>query len=181
MFQVNATDGSVVNSLLNQAVDVYKKGGLKAFVADFYQKLHSYNQTSEEMLDYGIGADLGVFSFNFFSKKIEFISTGVSAFVRKKSGIELLRNRGLRDHDEMLTDFNLLTMDMKDILGIYTFTDGLTDQYDAADKKKLGYKGVQKLIEEEDRFERDYYAEQIKLWKGENMQYDDITLLGLAI
>ncbi|MFY0601858.1 MAG: SpoIIE family protein phosphatase [Cyclobacteriaceae bacterium] len=171
----------VCNSLLNQAYSNFDSSDVTSFVSDFYGQFNSYNDTTKETLDYGIGAELAVFYFDYDKKEIKFVSTGISAFLRKKEGVELLKARKVMDYSKVSETISQTVLDMKDVLGLYTFTDGLTDQYDSKDQKKLGYKGVKKMIESESDFCSEYYLNEISKWKGENMQYDDITLLGLAI
>lgn len=171
----------VCNSLLNQSFMDFDSQDVSKFALTFYENLNEYNQTANEILDYGLGAELGVFHFNYEEKKIVFVSTGISAFVKNSNGVELMKMRKLMDYSNVATAINEKMINMDEVTGIYTFTDGLTDQYDSQDAKKLGYKGVKRMIEEEKSFDHDYYASEIHKWRGGNMQYDDITLFGVAI
>ena len=37
------------------------------------------------------------------------------------------------------------------------------------------------MIEDEENFDAEYYLSEINKWKGDNIQYDDITLVGIAM
>jgi serine phosphatase RsbU (regulator of sigma subunit) len=176
-----AMTSMVCNSLLNQAFSNFSPGHLSDFVKDFYRLLNQYNQTAEDMMDYGIGAELGVFSFDYQSQEISFISTGVSAFIRSDKEVKVIKMRKMMDYSLVHKYVQEVKLSMKDVKELYTFTDGLTDQFDSSDKKKLGLKGVRRIIEQEETFASEYYSSQINEWMGNNMQYDDITLMGIAI
>lgn len=176
-----AMTSMVCNSLLNQAASSFSKTKFPVFVEHFYEMLAEYNETTDSMLDYGIGAELGVLCFDFKSNELRVISTGVSSFVKTDEGVQLLRTRKIKDFKEIKGQIEEHVLDLGKVSGIYSFTDGVTDQYDSSDEKKLGYKGLQKIIEDEKSFDKDYYAGEINRWKGNNLQYDDLTLLGLAI
>lgn len=171
----------VCNSLLNQAYASFDPSDVSDFVSDFYDKFNAYNDEANEVLNYGIGAEMALFYFDYEHKEVKIASTGISAFLKKKDGVELLKARKIIDYSKVREVIEQTVISMEDISGIYAFTDGLTDQFDSNDRKKLGYKGVRKMIESESDFGAEYYSEELNKWMGENMQYDDITLLGLAI
>ena len=132
------------------------------------------------MLSYGIGAEIGVFSFNMKKKKARFSSTGIAAFLRKGDELELIKAKKFLDYSQLdkLEDH---VIDLDQIDGLYCFTDGLIDQFDEADDKKLGYKGVKNMINKEQSFNAKYYSDALNSWKGDNIQYDDITMIGIAV
>lgn len=172
----------VCNSLLNQCSASNDPTDLEGLVSDFYKLLIANNGSAKsDQLDYGIGAELGVFCFDFDKKEIHFTSSGIAAFIKTEDGIELQRSKKVIDYELIHKILNKRTFSMEDVKGVYAFTDGLTDQFDSTDAKKLGYKGLQEMIENESGFGSEYYAKEIEKWKGGNIQYDDITLLGLAI
>lgn len=176
-----AMTSMVCNSLLNQASASIDLNNLKCFVEEFYTMLGKYNDTAEDMLDYGIDAEIGIFCFNHVEKEIKFLTSGIATFIKKTDGIELLRPRKLRDPNDNSHNVQEFTFPMSEVENLYVFSDGVTDLYDSSDKNKLGYKGLRQIIEHESAFGKQYYFDEINKWKGENIQYDDITLLGLAI
>ena len=143
--------------------------------------LVDYNEKAKSSIDYGIGAEIGLFFFNESDQHIKFCSTGISAYLRKKDGIELLKARKIMDYTTIEKAISVFDIDRGEVIELYSFTDGLTDQFDANDAKKLGYRGVKRMIEQEQKFDSNYYKGEIEKWKGINMQYDDITLVGMAI
>ncbi len=175
-----AMTSMVCNSLLNQASENFDGSSLSQFVRLFYQRLETYNRTAEDMLDYGIGAEIGVFCFSPKQKQARFASTGISAFIKKKSGLELLKAKKCMDYSK-LGSLSDQVISLEDVTGIYSFTDGLTDQFDSQDNKKLGYRGVKDMIAREEAFNASYYSKALNSWKGDNIQYDDITMIGIAV
>ena len=174
-----AMTSMVCNSLLNQSIFDFDPQNVDRVLINFYDQLNKYNQTSSD--DYGIGAEIGLFCFNHESKVITFCTTGISAFIKREDGIEHLKSKKVITYENIEKSIAKTSFSMKNVTGIYGFTDGLSDQFDAADKKKLGSKGILKMIEDEQDFDARYYLSEIKKWKGDNMQYDDITLIGIAI
>lgn len=176
-----AMTSMVCNSLLNQSLDVFEGDNLSSVLLKFYDQLSKYNGTTSDILDYGIGAEIGLFSFNYSSSKITYCSTGISAFIRKTTGLEYLKTKKVIQYENIVDSISQTTFNMDDVVGIYGFTDGLSDQFDSEDRKKLGRKGVLEMIEGEENFDANYYLSAINKWKGDNIQYDDITLVGIAI
>lgn len=177
-----AMSSMVCNSLLNQAMSDFDPTNLTTFVNSFYAHLKANNGDKKAELDYGIGAELAVFSFNTTTNDIRFVSTGVRAALKKTSGeIEFLRAKKLLEISDAHAELKQLVIPVNEISSLYVFTDGLTDQFDSSDKKKLGRKGLKKIIEQERSFDSSYYSEEINKWRGSNHQYDDITLLGMVI
>lgn len=171
----------VCNSLLNQVYDETGVQSLEEFVISFYEQMNIYNDTTIDMMDYGIGAEIGMFYFDYDNRDIKFVSTGISAILKNDDGLEVLRMKKLIDYSQVREITKEKVIPMHQVQELYAFTDGLTDQFDSNDTKKLGSRGVQRMIESETDFSSEYYREQIDQWKGDNMQYDDITLMGVAI
>lgn len=175
-----AMTSMVCNSLLNQALGSFDPKNVSAFVRHFCDQIEEYNQTARDMFNYGIGAELGVFCFNYDSNEFRFSSTGISAYLKWKSNLELLKAKKIMVHSQ-LSKLSDVVYSMDDLEGVYGFTDGLTDQFNAMDDKKLGYRGVKDMIMKEESFNSNYYAAALNAWKGDNMQYDDITMIGIAV
>lgn len=176
-----AMTSMVCNSLINQAVETTQSVDPVILLGEFYKLLEKYNATSEDILDYGIGAEIGLFSFNAGAKEFVFASTGICAFIKRGKEIEQLRVKRLMDYSKFSEKVTSSTYSIEGVECIYCFTDGLPDQFDAQDSKKLGKRGVMEMIKNEDKFSADYYNHEIAKWKGDNMQYDDITLFGVAL
>ena len=174
-----AMTSMICNSLLNQSMVDFDENDLSKFVRKFYEQMESYNETTRDMMDYGIGAEIGIFLFNNQDRRARFCSTGISAYLRKESGLELIKSKKCIDYSKLrVTD---QAIDLSETEGIYFFTDGLTDQFNSQDNKKLGYKGVETMITEEKAFDTAYYKNALNNWKGDNIQYDDITMIGIAV
>ena len=175
-----AMTSMVCNSLLNQAMSSFDPNEVSTFVKHFCHQIENYNSTTKDMFNYGIGAELGVFCFNYAVNEFRFVSTGISAFLKRNSELELLKAKKLMVHSQLDTIQEVM-IPLNELEGVYGFTDGLTDQFNASDDKKLGYRGVKEMIRKEEAFNSQYYNNALNAWKGDNMQYDDITMIGIAV
>lgn len=175
-----AMTSMVCNSLLNQALVAFDPSHISVFVKYFCDQIEKYNETTQDMFNYGIGAELGVFCFNHSSDEFRFASTGISAFLKRKGEVELLKAKKIMVPAQ-LANLQDVVYPMSELEGVYGFTDGLTDQFNATDNKKLGYRGVKQMISNEESFNSSYYSEALEAWKGDNIQYDDITMIGIAV
>lgn len=175
-----AMTSMVCNSLLNQALVAFDPNQVSDFVKHFCGQLEQYNETTQDMFNYGIGAEIGVFCFNHSNNEFRFASTGISAFLKRNSSLELLKAKKVMvpSQLERLED---KVYPLDELEGVYGFTDGLTDQFNAMDDKKLGYRGVKEMISNEESFNSTYYQKALSAWKGDNIQYDDITMIGIAV
>ncbi|MBR10110.1 MAG: hypothetical protein CMP48_20775 [Rickettsiales bacterium] len=178
-----AMTSMICNSLLNQASSDFNGDNVSELLKNFYTQLLKYNKTTSETTDYnyGIGAEVGLFSFNHDKGIVSFCTTGISAVIKRENGIEHLKAKKVISYENIQQSITQTSFPMNDVVGIYGFTDGLADQFDADDKKKLGTRGVLKMIEDEENFDAEYYLSEINKWKGDNIQYDDITLVGIAM
>ena len=84
-----------------------------------------------------------------------------------------------------LKPFKQYTIDLKTDDQIYTFTDGLADQFGGEKGKKFKYKQLKELLlsiqhlelnEQERIIKSRFYA-----WKGDLEQVDDVCLIGIKI
>jgi len=170
------------HSLLNQSFASISPTNLASCVEEFFQLISYYGQSSEEVLNYELSAEIAVFCFDRKDRKATFVSSGVASYVMKADGqLELLKPKKIINFDASKQTLTQKTLELDEIDAVYLFSDGLTDQFDETDQRKLGYKGLKKIIEEEEEFTTSYYANKITNWIGGNMQYDDITMLGAII
>jgi len=176
-----AMTSMVCNSILNQVYSNFDSNKPENFVSAFYEHIENYNKKIKNSMDYGIGAEIGLIYNNDKSEVIKFISTGIAAFLRRNKEIELLKPKKIMDYENADSRISVFDIHKKNLTDLFLFTDGLTDMFDSEDAKKLGYKGIKRMIENESSFDSNYYLDEILKWKGVNMQYDDITLLGIAI
>ena len=169
------------HSLLNQAFSAISPNNLALCVEEFYQLISHYSDSSEEVFDYQLSAEMAVFSFDIKNRKATFVSSGVASYIMKDGELALLKPKKLINFDASKQTLTEKSLELDGIEAIYMFSDGLTDQFDKEDKRKLGYKGLKKMIEKEEMFSKSYYSKKIMEWIGENIQYDDITILGATI
>ncbi|MGB3466208.1 MAG: SpoIIE family protein phosphatase [Cyclobacteriaceae bacterium] len=176
-----AMTSMVCNSILNQVFAQFDKDNPSQFVKDFYKEISIYNEKAKGAMDYGIGAEIGMLYISNDHETVNYTSTGIAAYVKMDSKLQLLKSKKVMDYDLIDKFITSYSFDKRQIEEFYFFTDGLTDQFDAEDTKKFGYKGVEKLLQNKLSFNSEDYLAEIMNWKGVNMQYDDITLLGVAI
>ncbi|MAE84212.1 MAG: hypothetical protein CMB80_15835 [Flammeovirgaceae bacterium] len=177
-----AMTSMIANTILNQMKDQMGQLSPKELLIKFYEQINDYNEKSvDESGNYGVGAEVGLFEFDYDKQLISFSSTGIPAFIKYNDRIELLKSKKIIEFDNLDELLINETIEMKDVLGIYSFTDGVTDQFDSEDRKKLGRRGIQRIIEEEGTFDSSYYLDKFNTWRGDNMQYDDMTFMALAI
>lgn len=177
-----AMTSMIANTILNQLTSIDTTNSPKVILSEFYEQLNIYNQQAAETEgNYGVGAEIGLFCLDYDEQLIKFSSTGIPAFIKYVDRIELLKPKKTMSFEHLSETLVDQSLNMTGIERIYSFTDGVSDQFDAEDRKKLGRKGVQRIIESEGEFNSNYYRSQLNSWKGNNMQYDDMTFMGLAI
>ncbi len=79
--------------------------------------------------------------------------------------------------------FSKQTIQLRSNDTFFLFTDGITDQYDSTDRKKLTKKRfIQQLsiLKEKTTIKKDL-QDYLKLWQGNNIQTDDILVVGLKV
>ncbi len=68
---------------------------------------------------------------------------------------------------------------------LYIFTDGYADQFGGPKGKKMNYKRFKSLITEQqnlpDKQQRENFLQAFNTWKGEQVQLDDVLLIGLRV
>lgn len=177
-----AMSSMVCNSLMNQALDSHDSNDLGVFIRKFYSLLNDYNQNTSDEFDYGVGAEMAVFCFNFKKQEARMVSSGIAAFLKKGDTVEALRGRKLLDYSNLKRLQPQHTVKLNGVqTSFYTFSDGLTDLFDSQDAKKLGYQRLRQIIEDEEAFDLNYYQQQINKWVGDTEQYDDVTFIGLKV
>lgn len=164
-------------NLLNKAWEKNLGHPIKQTVIDFYQMLQETNSKKYSSVGEEVGAELGLLQINKTTKKSKWCSTGI-AMIAVCNKVELHKTRkSVMFNPTRVKEKSLSLADKKVLL----FSDGIIDQFDQTDKKKLGYKGITSFVKEEKDFSFNYYQSRIQDWMKDNLQYDDISMIGVAV
>ena len=176
-----AMTSMVCNSLLNQVILDFDHNDVSSLVKIFLKAIHDYNDNSGENIGYGLGAEIGICCVNKLDSILTFSSSGIGFVVKRNDKIESVKVRKLMQIDQYEDIAKPFELKIESDTVIYLYSDGLTDLFDKNDSKKLGKRGVIKMVENEEAFDSDFYASEIMKWSGTNKPYDDITLVGIKI
>jgi hypothetical protein len=168
----------VCSSLLDQALDVYGTSGLDLILKRFYDLLGEY-EVDDLGLSHQMGAELALVRFDLRNNVMEFCSSGVRGYLDNGKDSVSLRARKSVMFDP--TQLAVVNYSLDAGAKLYLFSDGLTDQFDLTDQKKMGFERVRNIIVNEKSFSSSYYEEALNQWMGSNLQYDDISIVGLKI
>lgn len=170
-----------VHSLLNEMLVPGKS--LKEVATSFFTKLEEYGHSEDH---YSVGVELAIVKLNPASNKISYITTGVPIFIEKSGQIEQIRVRTRFGSSENVMEGAVsvedLQLNKEDKL--FIFTDGLIDQFDRKNAKKLGMKGVSRIIEkicQKGSFSQSVFDDELAKFRGDTEQIDDITLVAIEI
>ena len=133
------------------------------------------------------GMDIGFWSLNLFTKKIEYCGAKRPLIIVKKDELLVIKGNSSTlgndvAYDESY-DMNQISLEKNDI--VYLFSDGITDQFGGHSNKKYTLRSFKNLLW---RIRKNPMEEQEKLieneisnWIGDGDQIDDITIFGIKI
>ncbi len=137
------------------------------------------------------GLDGTVCVFDYKTKKLNYACANGRFFVGHKNAekFDVVEYRG----DKMAVgkspneeiQFKTYSVQLQTGEIIYTFTDGIADQFGGAQSKKLKIKNLRKKISEISHLNLKEQQSEVKYffneWKGNNEQIDDVTLIAIKI
>lgn len=171
-----ALSSMTVSSILNQLL-VKNNPNLSEVIKNLYKQLENYNMNQQtEDNHYGIGVDLAILNYDTVAAVADVVTSGVLVQHLNGSSNKLIKHRKVKDS---LFSSDKIALKKGDRL--YVYSDGLADQFDKNDKKKLGSNGVISLIEGMKNFTESEFSKVFTEWRGSTPQIDDITILGLTI
>lgn len=169
----------IVISLLNQFFSYRHMLNPKELVSDVYEQINEFNQTKtkvEGTLQYQLGVEMIFIVFDFAKEELKVISTGLPLWIKRNNQIIKRRYKSVKDWAIWKEKyFDEETIYFKPGEKIITFSDGITDQYNAEDKKKLGGSRLEEWLTEGE-VNYDTIHQKLNEWMGDNHQYDDISL-----
>jgi serine phosphatase RsbU (regulator of sigma subunit) len=139
--------------------------------------------STEEAKD---GMDCVLCSFDFKTKQLEYAAANNSFYiVRKGAIIDCPADKMPVGMHSDMTPFTLRTVALEKNDVVYTFTDGLADQFGGPKGKKFKYKQLEDILlqicnlpmdEQKQRLD-----ESFENWKGQLEQIDDVLVIGVRI
>lgn len=166
----------VVNTLINQNVSDDLMGSVELV----YSELKKYSSTGS---GYTIGVEMVLCNYHKNKGTLEVLSTGIPVLYldRHHSGF-LLKPKGNTKVNKV--NDRLLHQHLNVSKGerVVIYTDGLADQLDHEDRKKLGNSGIKRMFESMNgNFSKETFYKEFTQWKGKNVQTDDITVMAFEI
>jgi len=136
----------------------------------------------------GSGADMGVVSYKPSSRKLQYAGAKMDLAQISDGQISLQKGDKLqvgeifdRNHVYNTTEMKL----PKSSSTFFLYSDGATDLMGGEKNKKMGKKRLINILERSYFLPveeaRSYIEKQLNLWMGDNMQIDDILLIGFTI
>ena len=133
------------------------------------------------------GMDASLICFDFIDKRLKYAAANNPVWVvREHALIDLIPDKmPVGKHDKELTsftqqEFKLCTGDI-----VYSFTDGMPDQFGGPKKKKFMYKQLKTLLitlsSESMEVQKQKINDVFDNWKADLEQVDDVTLIGIRI
>ncbi|MBI2969003.1 MAG: tetratricopeptide repeat protein [Bacteroidetes bacterium] len=141
-------------------------------------------QGREDILD---GMDIVLCLFDFEKNILQYAGANIGIVVKRNS--ELLELPG----DDMpigagyrkVEPFTLHRFEMRKGDTLYTFSDGIRDQFGGEKGKKLGRKGLRQILSgvksSSMQEEKKLLEGEFNTWRGVNEQTDDVTVIGIRI
>lgn len=165
-----------INSLFNHKFD----NDLDKFIRTVYAEL--VKSEDSEVLGYSVGVEFAVMKLNKASHQLEIASSGLPALYLSDQETTIIKPRGIRDPYSPDVTIEIKKMKAKKGDRVVLYSDGLADQFDKENKKKLGNSGVKKLFASMNgSFSEKEFKNKFLEWKGSTAQLDDVTVMALEI
>ncbi len=133
------------------------------------------------------GMDCSLISFDFNNNQLTYSAANNPIWiVREKSLIEFSPNKmPIGKHERDTISFTQHTIDLQKNDMIYTFTDGMSDQFGGPKGKKFMYKQLKDLLISISQLSTEVQQEKLNLaflnWKGKLEQIDDVCVIGVRV
>lgn len=178
---------------LNQVLRDYGKMGAHLILAEMNQRISAllkqgYSPSGEESpsLD---GMDLAMVYINLRTLEVQFAGAGRPMHYFHKGRLYTLKGdkHSIGGASLLAENVEFTKKDIRLEAGdtLYLFSDGVTDQFNAKSKKKLGHKRLCEWLEgmQGETMERQHelFCELMDGWQGDAAQTDDMLLLGVRL
>lgn len=165
------------SAILNQKV----VNDPKTSLINIYEDLVRTDSAKSE--GYSIGVELAICRFDKKSMDVEIATSGVPVlYLDKDKNHKLLKIRGTQDPYSSKIKMDALKTKMNKGDQLILYSDGLSDQFDREDKKKLGNKRIMKMfLEMNGSFSKEQFENHLNKWRGTTRQLDDITVIAIQV
>ncbi len=136
----------------------------------------------------GSGADIGVVSYKPSSRKLKYAGAKMDLAYITNGQIDLMKGGKLQVGEIFDREHAYDTVEIKlpkSSSTFFLYSDGATDLIGGENNKKMGRKRLINILESSYFLPveeaKNYIEKQLNLWMGDNMQIDDILLIGFTI
>jgi len=174
-----------VSSILTQVVDGKSKVNLS--LKEAHERLRGFkNGVNEKNISGGIGAEIILCCYDKKKNELEYASSGIPLIHFSKGTLNVIKTKSKSKFRKELSldDFSYEKLKLAKGDKLCFFSDGLVDQFDKNNKKKLGLNGLGKIVESigmNGSFNHKNFKSSIDDWRGTTAQTDDTVLLGVEI
>lgn len=178
----DCTGHGIQGAMISMSVMTMLKQFFKSMPESFEKSIYEFYTQLKELLEEDVfdtfDTELGFVFFNKNTQKVSYIGSGVNLIVKTPYSTDLHTSRKSRivKKTQSIVEFSLTAGDQ-----LLLYTDGITDQYDNADKRKLGAKGLLKLLQEPGKITSNSFEKSFGNFKGLTEPFDDQTFLMLTI
>lgn len=144
-------------------------------IYDFYDQFKSLME--DEDFD-AFDTELGFVLLDNQTHKMSYIGSGVNLIVKtsKSTNIHTTRKSKIVKKEQTILELPLERGDQ-----LFLFSDGIQDQFDNMNTRKLGTRGLLHMLEELDRVTLENFTQVYDTFRGSTEPLDDQTLLMLTI
>ena len=159
--------GKILNILRNEVIKALKQKG-----------------NSDEQMD---GIDIALCTYDREKKSLKFAGAYNPLYLVRQGTLQVVPAKRMTISFPYGDAGNFQThrLDMQSGDQLYLFTDGFADQFGGPDRKKFKYNRFRELllsISDKSMVEQKMHLhEQFISWKGDEVQYDDVAILGVRI
>lgn len=175
------------NSLLNQIVLENKIISTSEILSELNKRLFQTFVTEKEIDKVNDGMDIAIIRFDCLTKEVLFSGARRNLLVLSNDNCNEVKGsrQSLGAEKNHNTPFGEEALILNKGERIYLYTDGVTDQLGGENYKKFMTKNFKELLNSNKSLDLNQQREMIKgtitKWKGNNIQTDDILILGLEI
>ncbi|MEQ9297456.1 MAG: SpoIIE family protein phosphatase [Cyclobacteriaceae bacterium] len=144
---------------------------------DFYDDLDAYHEKyeSDEMVD----LELGIVVYDKSKGTLDFTGSGINLHYYDGAELKLLKTRRTQVVKKELVHVKL---NVKEGQKFFLHSDGVIDQFDNQNKRKLGRMGLQTILEEQCKGLSEFqFIKHVNAFKGQTEQIDDSTFLAFSL
>ncbi|MBV6647811.1 MAG: SpoIIE family protein phosphatase [Cyclobacteriaceae bacterium] len=143
-------------------------------------QIQAFNENNQAESAYGIGAEIGICRVHKKESKIAFATTGVPLLHSSNGEMTVIKAR--KNHFNGLAKVVYEERTFKPGDTLFQYTDGLADQFDVNNKRKLGTVGIKDICKNLlNTFSEKQFTKDLDGFRGKTPQLDDITFLAFRL